>query len=213
MKKIAFLGDSITAGAGASASENRYSSVLCKKLGVQELNYGIGGTRIAKQTIPSEQPNYDKDFIERAKIIDKDADFVFVFGGTNDYGHGDAEFGCADDKSPYTFYGALNTLINYLLAFFPKEKICFILPLSRKNENDIYGESGKQKKPRPILNEYRKAIERKCQEYSIEVLSFNDVFTEEKVCNGLTVDGLHPTNEGHNILANLLFDYLKQKGF
>ena len=49
MIKIGFLGDSITAGAGASAPEKTYAAVLCGKIGAEEINYGVGGTRIARQ--------------------------------------------------------------------------------------------------------------------------------------------------------------------
>ena len=47
--KIFFLGDSITAGAGASKIENNYVNKVGEKLGVESLNFGVGGTRIAKQ--------------------------------------------------------------------------------------------------------------------------------------------------------------------
>ena len=51
--KINFLGDSITEGACATASGMRYSSLACQMLGAEENNYGIGGTRIAKQKNPT----------------------------------------------------------------------------------------------------------------------------------------------------------------
>ena len=47
---------------------------------------------------------------------------VFVFGGTNDYGHGDAEIGTTEDNSPYTFCGGLNNLFAKLSAIYGKEK-------------------------------------------------------------------------------------------
>ncbi len=38
--------------------------------------------------------------------MDNDADIIIVFGGTNDFGNGDAPFGEMSDRTPYTFYGA-----------------------------------------------------------------------------------------------------------
>ena len=109
-KKIAFLGDSVTEGAAASAPEKNFVSLMRSVYGAQALNYGAGGTRIARQKSPSENPVYDEDFLLRADKTDKGAEIIAVFGGTNDYGHGDAPLGTAADDTPYTFYGAVNCL-------------------------------------------------------------------------------------------------------
>ncbi len=47
--KVSFLGDSVTEGCGASEFGNGYVEILGKKTGVEVNNYGISGTRIAKQ--------------------------------------------------------------------------------------------------------------------------------------------------------------------
>ena len=79
---INFLGDSITEGAGAGSPENMYVNLVGQKLGAAVNNYGVGGTRIARQTTPTDPPRADEDFLIRAAKMDKNADFVFVFGGT-----------------------------------------------------------------------------------------------------------------------------------
>ena len=48
------------------------------------------------------------------RISDRDVDAVVVFGGTNDYGHGDAKFGNIDDECVNTYCGAINSLITKL---------------------------------------------------------------------------------------------------
>ena len=56
-KRVAFLGDSITEGTGVSDQNNRYDNVLKRECGLGEtFNYGIGGTRLAHQMVPSEYP-------------------------------------------------------------------------------------------------------------------------------------------------------------
>ena len=68
--------------------------------------------------------------VRKSKLLDEDADVVIVFGGVNDYGHGDAELGTFENKDPYTFFGGLRVLIEslqekygikYLHADFKKE--------------------------------------------------------------------------------------------
>lgn len=127
-KKVVFLGDSITAGSGASCVENGYVSVFGKISGADVRNYGIGGTRIARQKQPSCEPTHDLDFVQRVDDMDEDADIVAVFGGTNDYGHGDAPLGTFESRDVYTFYGAMHTLCQKLINKYPKAVI-FLLRL------------------------------------------------------------------------------------
>jgi hypothetical protein len=47
-------------------------------------NYGIGGTRFAYQSKPSENPRYDLYFCGRAQKMDRNCDIVVVYGGVND---------------------------------------------------------------------------------------------------------------------------------
>ena len=68
--------------------------------------------------------------------MQKTADAIIVFGGTNDYGHGDAPLGTPQDRTPKTFYGALHTLILYLLNAYPTAQIVILTPLHRVAEAD-----------------------------------------------------------------------------
>ena len=66
-KIIDFLGDSITEGVGVCDQNNRYDNVVHRRLELAaHYNYGIGGTRLAHQSAPSETPRYDLCFCGRA---------------------------------------------------------------------------------------------------------------------------------------------------
>lgn len=211
--KINFLGDSITEGACATTSENKYSTLVCKMIGAEERNYGIGGTRIAKQKNPKANAwEDDKDFITRAPTMDKDADFVFIFGGTNDYGHGDVPLGNMNDETEYTFYGALKHLVEYLLSVYGKEKLCFILPTHRYNEDNPYGEGNKAVAGAP-LSAYVQAEIEVFERYGVEYLDFRNLFPLPKVNTGdeLTKDGLHPNDKGHELLAKQIVKYFQER--
>ena len=104
---INFLGDSITEGCGTSGPDKAFAHLLEEACQLSaSRNYGIGGTRIARQQTPSADPKIDRDFCLRASEMDENADVVVVFGGTNDFGHGDAPFGTLHDRTPVTFCGA-----------------------------------------------------------------------------------------------------------
>lgn len=83
----------------------------------------------------------------------KDADVIVVFGGTNDYGHGDAPLGASTDTEPDTFYGAVNYLMENLELEYPNAKKIYVTPMHRFNENNLRGE-GFKTKDGPILKEY-----------------------------------------------------------
>ncbi len=207
--KINFLGDSITEGAGASSIENAYVSKVAEICGVETENFGISGTRIARQTKPTVWKTFDYDFQMRAEVMD-DADFVFVFGGTNDYGHGDAPLGNEDDTSPRTFHGGLNNLMNKLIEKYGKEKIAFILPTRRFIEDDVLGQ-GNRKEPTTDFKGYVDIIRAECDKRGISYIDmYNDGFPKPKVDTGdeFTKDGLHPNDKGHLLIATIIKDYL-----
>ena len=64
--KINVLGDSITDGCGTSAPEKRFTDLIAARTGAVVRNYGIGGTRIARQKEPSANPLFDLCYIDRA---------------------------------------------------------------------------------------------------------------------------------------------------
>ena len=208
---INFLGDSITQGAGADCEEDMYVNVVGAMLGCEVKNYGVGGTRIAKQTTPSVEPIYDQDFLTRSEEMG-DADFVFVFGGTNDFGHGDAELGDLDSKDIYTFCGAANTLFGKLVARYGKEKLCVILPLHRIDEENVYGDGSKAKAGK-TLKEYVFALQTLAEKYGLDILEFDKEFPYSQIApgQGLTTDGLHPNSYGHKILAEKICEYIRNK--
>lgn len=132
-KKINFLGDSITEGVGASEEQFMYPNVIAAECGLAAArNYGISGTRIARQ---DDEENFGNPFCDRYLTMDDDVDVVVVFGGTNDYGHGRAPFGSFDDRTGDTYYGAWHVLLRGLLKKYPDSQIVVMTPLHRTEEN------------------------------------------------------------------------------
>ena len=211
-KKINFLGDSITEGAGASAPQFAYHQVMKTIYGIKEArNYGIGGTRFARQKTPSVSERFDLDFCMRAEEMDKDADIVVVFGGTNDYGHGDAPLGNFEDRDEYTFSGACHVLMRKLKELYPEAEIVIVTPMHRENENNPCGDA----KPEPVgtLKEYVDIIRKTAEYYALPVC---DIFAMGRVMPDIpvmkekyTTDGLHPNDAGHRLLAERIGNFLK----
>ncbi len=203
-KTVNFLGDSITEGHGATCRENCFVSVFGKKTGARVRNYGIGGTRIARQREKDE-------FEERGNFCDRmrgmeDADVMVVFGGTNDFGHGDAPMGVFSDRTDDTFYGACHTCFSYLAEKYAGKPLFIITPLHRigeldKNRNGL------------LLIDYVSAIKEVAAYYSVPVLDLYSEYGINPVIDSLRErfmpDALHPSDLGHELLANKIISYIK----
>lgn len=217
-KRIAFLGDSITEGVGVKDIANcRYDNVLLRELELEKVyNYGIGGTRLAHQTIPSESPRWDLCFCGRAYNIHRNVDVVVVYGGVNDYFHGDAPIGKPEDKTPATFWGATYFLMNYLKNEFAGKQIVFMTPARTFawGSPDIYPSKKPNKLPdaMPLLN-YVEIIKERARQFDVPVLDLYRELgidpTNEEERIQYTADGIHFNDAGHAILAKRLGDFLK----
>ena len=209
-KKILFLGDSITEGCGASSVENCFVSLLARKYnGAQIFNYGIGGTRIAAQRYFCPKDSWEHPFYTRVEAMEQGADLVCVFGGTNDYCHGDAPLGKLGDTTPDTFYGALYTVSKMLVNKYPNAKIAFFTPLHRSDER-IFAkrDDGTWK-----LADYVNAVKRNAEYFAFPVLDlWNAEEFQPPIPQGNSryfCDGLHPNDDGYRILAHLVEAFIK----
>ena len=205
--KINFLGDSITEGLYSTSKEKSYVSLVGSLLNAEVNNYGRCCARLTIR--PKEFDNDGQPNIWLSSLVpsmDKTADLVVVFGGTNDYGRTNAPLGEMGDKTLHTVYGAIDYLINELLKSFKKEQILFVLPLYREDENQEFGDNVSNY--RGPLSKIRTAIQETCDKYDIRYLDIKDkVGIAEK--NPLLQDGLHPNDEGHALIAKLISDYIK----
>ena len=216
-KIIDFLGDSITEGVGVTDQNNRYDNVIHRRFELAaHYNYGIGGTRLAHQSVPSEIPRYDLCFCGRAYMLDKSADLILVYGGVNDYIHGDAYFGTMEDRTPTTFCGAVYFLMNLLKTNYEGKKIVFMTPahMHFKGISDKFPTGRPMKKPdAQPLSAYVEVIKARGEELGIPVLDLFEKLpidpNNESDRAKYTVDGLHFNDEGQGILAKTLGDFLE----
>ena len=218
-KVINFLGDSITEGVGVTdRKNNRYDNRLKAKYGLQAVNnYGIGGTRIAHQTKPSAKYRYDLCFCGRAYDLDPRADIIVVYGGVNDYLHGDAPFGTLEDTTPATFSGAVRALMRLLKELYPGKTVVFMTPAHCHfvgvSDKEVSRNANKQPDAKPLI-EYVKVIKTIGKEEGIPVLDlFENLGIDPNVESdraALTGDGLHFNDAGHAYIASALGNFLRQ---
>lgn len=216
--KVNFLGDSITEGSGVENQENRFDNRIFKMCELSAANrYAISGSRIAHQIHPSEKPRYDLCFCGRAYDMDETADMVIVYGGVNDFIHGDAPFGEIGDTTPATYCGGVYFLMNYLRETYGNKPIIFMTPARmflRKEVSDLIPSTHAKKltKGKPLID-YVEVILQTSKQFDIHILNLYkelgiDPHNPEDF-ETYTMDGLHFNDIGHEKIANLLKNFIE----
>ena len=210
-KTVNFLGDSITEGVGVSdVSSFRFDSIIGEKCGCRKVNnYGIGGTRIAHKTQPSEKARHDMNFCGRCHDMDRDADVIIVFGGVNDYLHGDAPLGKPGDKGRDTFCGSVDYLTRTIRELYPNAVPVFFTPA-----HCFCDDGFSQIRPEGLvreehfLSEFSEAIKAIAPQNGFHVFDmFEELGIDPKKPEDrekYTVDGLHFNDEGNGVIADVM---------
>ncbi|MDO4739045.1 MAG: SGNH/GDSL hydrolase family protein [Eubacteriales bacterium] len=212
-KKVAFLGDSITEGVGVEDQSLRYDSRLVREYGIVAANFGISGTRLAHQRTASEKPRFDLCFCGRAYDLPKDSEIIVVFGGTNDYGHGDAPFGTPSDATPESYCGAVRFLMRLLREEYPQAAVIFMTPARRLGDETPLPIPGRCEDKRALV-EYVDQILLAGKECGVHVL---DLYRTLGVDPNLEADreayapdGLHFNDAGQEFIARRLAEFIAQ---
>ena len=153
------------------------------------------------------EPN---DFLTRIATIDTTIDGLVIFGGTNDWEHGDV-------ISVDAFKTAVNNVFTYAQTHFGRIPIIVLLPIHRGNDSTPNATTGK------TLEDYCDIIKTIAIPYGIRCI---DLFAESGLNpanqnnNDLyyirddtsVSDSLHPNHYAHkmisNIIASALYDEL-----
>lgn len=216
-KKITCIGDSFTYGTAPFVESTihdkvpvpkvkTYVSRMEKWLGTIPKNTGVGGASIAKG-------NDQRAFIgDQVKDV-KDQDVITILGGTNDFASA-RPLGTIKDPvdKVTTFYGALKYMITTLAKQNPHCKFLLMTPTKANYSNDhaswkFYDDNGNVRKNKLNLSltDYVNAIVSVGEYYSIPVLNlFKDGNYNPYLFPDLSLDGLHPNDEGNERLAKTI---------
>ena len=209
-KTINFLGDSITLGRisnkdGTSngTMKHPFTHYVAARLDCNYNVYAVGGSTITGGT------NGYKPMSARYNEM-KNADVIFVLGGTNDYADGwrPCPMGTWDDETSATFCGAFKILVEGLITKYPSGKILFATPLKRE------GGTNENKFGYTLKDYVEKEIEF-CNLRSIPILNLYNagMLTPdiESDKNNKTYDGLHPNEFFHkDYLAIMISKFIEQ---
>lgn len=196
-KKMVVFGDSMAYG--HTIPESVWTKLLAEKHGMILTNFAQNGTTITRKTTTMSGATFlDTDSVH-AKVMNNlnnpvEADYIIVFGGTNDIARNDqCPLGTIDDATSQTFYGALNAICQRLIQTYPSGNICFITPYIR-NAGLATTE---------ICKQYVTAIHEVCEKFGGIPVFDNTVngaldFSNSYQANALTMkDSYHLNETGH----------------
>lgn len=197
--KIACLGDSITAAANLDTMEDyqqySYPTKMKELLHAQEVyNLGIGGSSIGRYWADA--------FVDRYRDIPEDTDIIIVMGGTNDgFCVSGEEFGNLRDRTPGTFCGDLDELMQGIMQDYPDAKVYFATPLPNILHDYLRSE-------RDYLlpqKDFADVIRTLAMEYGFEVVDlYNSNILDSHdtdIVEEYMPDGVHCNPDGYQILA------------
>ena len=198
-KKIACLGDSITAATNLEGQENylemSYPYQLGKVLNAGEMvNLGIGGSSIGRY--------WDNAFVDRYKEIPEDSDIIIVMGGTNDgFCASEKELGSLEEREKRTFAGDLDELLKGLKKDYPDAEIVLVTPLPnilhdmlRRDRKDLLPQSSFVAIMKQLSEEYEIPV---IDLYGSGILDSHDA----AVIHSFIPDGVHGNEMGYRYLA------------
>ena len=164
-----------------------YQYYVIERLGIGTfINNGVSGMTMAKYD------GWTNSFIDKYKSISwGNYDLITIALGTNDFGNGGGcEVGDVDSSDVSTFYGAYNTVINYILTVNPKIRIILMTPFQRKGQNTLNSKGYK-------LIDYVNAVINLGEKWSCPVYDcYRLSGWNESTFSIYTVDGLHGSADG-----------------
>ncbi len=106
---VVFFGSSTTAGFGATRGDRRWTTLVSKYLGWQEINEGLSGSTISTASWP-DKPKYLESGLERWRrnVLSRKPDRVVLLYGVNDAFR---RIPLGDMNQPGTYNGDLHQMI------------------------------------------------------------------------------------------------------
>lgn len=198
-------GDSIT-DIYQDQSITKYSQLLNLKFKLKKVNnYGISSSCLADDSGSSAVSGI-RNIINHSDD-NKNSDVITLCFGTNDWYYG-VELGTITDTNTDTYWGAFNTAISQIRNDNPYAEIIVLSPIWR---TDVYNNGGSgtapyyKNKSGVTLAQYVEEIEKMCSANSVRFVDlYSNSGIRPQTVSLYTSDGLHPNQQGHIRIANLL---------
>lgn len=217
--KYCAVGDSITYGVGASDTSKRWADLLVTKLNLDTDSYQNLGVSNTTVTALNDTDNSICNRILNSNIS-SDCELITLMGGVNDFVQ-DKTLGTLQEALTYfknnnkwettNFCGAFCAIVEYVHTKRPNAHLIVLTPMHYEEE---YTENANGN----TLVDFVKTIREICEYFAVYVIDcYRDLPIDSKnaqqkalyTSNGAVADGIHPSDKGHEMIANLVVNRLK----
>lgn len=189
--RIICIGDSLTYGYGV-CSGSCWADILRRELNIEVINKGINGDTLAGIL--------SRSFID---VIGNNPDIVIIMGGSNDF-----LMGC----KLYSIQEKMKLLIKESLKYDITPIIGIQTPIDESIAKIYWSQDADYVTINKVIKEYRRWIVSYCNNNKILYADFYKIFNDKlkfMYPEELYIDGLHPTETGHEIMAKCIIKVIK----
>ncbi len=202
MTKAVFFGASSVEGVGASSPDKRFSSVICRTLGWEEINLGIGGTTMTGRGDDGLIADEESGIGRVPDILHAAPNVVLISYGANDFVQS-CPRGELGRFQPGTYVSDYDTVLRGLIENLPDAKI---VPATCQYRAD--GETPNDLGL--VLEDYNEGVRQLAERYNLELA---DAYRKSGISAGnfasLSADEAHLNDDGYQRLAAFLIECLQ----
>ncbi len=202
MTKAVFFGASSVEGAGASSPDKRFTSIICRTLGWNEINLGIGGTTMTGRGDDGLIADEESGIGRVPDILHAAPDVVVILYGANDFARS-CPLGELGKFQPGTFISDYDTVLRGLIENLPEAKIS-VATCQYRADGETPNALGL------VLEDYNGAVRSLAERYSLELA---DAASGSGINAGnfgaLSADEFHLNDDGYQRLAAFFIECLQ----
>jgi lysophospholipase L1-like esterase len=202
MTKSVFFGASTVQGDGASSPDRRFSTLICRTLGWEEINLGIGGTTMTGRDDKGMIVDEESGIGRVPDILHAAPDMVIILHGANDFAQG-KPLGEAEQFRQGTFLWDYDTALRGLIENLPDAQIVLATLVYRADGETPNAEG-------LVLEDYNGVIRHLADRYGLKLADAGaNAGIDAQNFAALSADEAHLNDDGHQRLAAFFIECLQ----
>ena len=204
MIKAVFFGASSVEGAGASSPEKRFTTIICRTLGWEEINLGVGGTTMTGRGDDGLLADEESGIGRVPDVLHAAPDVVVILFGANDFAQS-CPLGEIPKFQPGTFISDYDTVLRGLIENLPDAKLT-LGTCQYRADAETPNALGL------VLEDYNNAVRGLAERYRLELA---DVAAGSGInarnFAALSADEFHLNDDGYQRLAAFYIECLQME--
>ena len=202
MTKAVFFGASSVEGAGASSPEKRFSTLICRTLGWDEINLGVGGTTMTGRGEDGLLADEESGIGRVPDVLHARPDVVFISYGANDFVRG-CSLGSLEKFEPGTYASDYDTVLRGLIENLPGARLVLATCQFRADAESPNALG-------LVLNDYNEVVRQLAGRYDLEMAdAWKSGGIDARNFGALSADEGHLNDDGYQRLAAFFIECLQ----